>query len=394
MAQQKITFNEVSTNTAIVTSQLDSASSNGTGAILVPSGTTTQRPAATTSGYIRFNSTLGSLESANGSAWANVGSGGSSSGVYDANTISVGYFAIPQGNTAQKPANPPLGALRWNTSNTAAEMYVGNTIWQIVGSSIYSIDYLVVAGGGSGGRDRGGGGGAGGAVSGTTNVIPSQTYTFTLGAGAATTGTPSLGGIAGSNSTGFGQTATGGGGGVSADGNAGSQAGGSGGGGAGVTNTSGGAGTSGQGNAGGTGVYASPNYGAGGGGGAGASGSNGTTTAGGNGGTGINWQSAGTYYAGGGGGGSYSGGSGGTGGSGGGGAGRAGGTGQSGGSGSTNTGGGGGGGSGSPAADGGTGGSGVVVIRYFGNQRGAGGTISSNAGYTYHTFTSSGTFTA
>ena len=168
-------------------------SANGTGAIPVPSGTSAQRPAATTAGYIRYNTTLGSLESANGSAWANVGSGGSSSGVYDANTISVGYFAIPQGNTAQKPANPPLGALRWNTSNTAAEMYVGNSIWQIVGSSIYSIDYLVVAGGGSGGRDRGGGGGAGGTVSGTTNVIPSQTYTFTLGAGAA--GAGAAGGI-------------------------------------------------------------------------------------------------------------------------------------------------------------------------------------------------------
>ena len=43
----------------------------------------------------------------------------------------------------------------------------------------------------------------------------------------------------------------------------------------------------------------------------------------------------------------------------------------------------------------GTGGSGVVIIRYPGLQRGTtGGTVTFSGGYTYHTFTSSGTFTA
>jgi hypothetical protein len=363
-------------------------------ALVVPTGTTAQRPSVTP-GYIRFNTDLNTLETANSTAWANVGSGSANGGsAYSANTTDTGYFAIPIGTTAQKPANPPLGALRWNTSNTAAEMYVGNNIWQIVGSSVYTIDYLIVAGGGSGGTDRGGGGGGGGAVVGTTNVLPGQNYTLNIGAGAGTAGTPSSGGIAGSNSTGFSQTAIGGGGGVSADGNAGTRDGGSGGGGAGNSNTPGGSGTAGQGNPGGTGVYAAPNYGGGGGGGAGAPGGNGSTTQGGNGGAGLNWQSIGNYYAGGGGAGSYSGGSGGTGGTGGGGAGRPGGSGQPGGTGSTNTGGGGGGGSGAPAAPGGTGGSGIIIVRYLGNQRGTGGVISANAGYTYHTFISSGTFTA
>jgi hypothetical protein len=32
------------------------------------------------------------------------------------------------------------------------------------------------------------------------------------------------------------------------------------------------------------------------------------------------------------------------------------------------------------------------VIRYLGAQRGTGGTVSSGGGYTYHTFTASGTF--
>jgi hypothetical protein len=34
-----------------------------------------------------------------------------------------------------------------------------------------------------------------------------------------------------------------------------------------------------------------------------------------------------------------------------------------------------------------------VIIRYLGSQRGLGGTIVASGGYTYHTFTTSGTFT-
>jgi hypothetical protein len=60
-----------------------------------------------------------------------------------------------------------------------------------------------------------------------------------------------------------------------------------------------------------------------------------------------------------------------------------------------NTGGGGGGGGGdSPAASGGNGGSGIIIVRYAGSQKGTGGTVTSNGGYTYHTFTASGTYTA
>ena len=64
--------------------------------------------------------------------------------------------------------------------------------------------------------------------------------------------------------------------------------------------------------------------------------------------------------------------------------------------GSANTGGGGGGGSinvpSHTQAIGSNGGSGVIIIRYSGAQRGTGGTITASGGYTYHTFTSSGTF--
>jgi hypothetical protein len=61
--------------------------------------------------------------------------------------------------------------------------------------------------------------------------------------------------------------------------------------------------------------------------------------------------------------------------------------------GAANTGGGGGGG-GATGTAGATGGSGIVVISYLGTQRGTGGTITSSGGFTIHTFTSSGTYSA
>ena len=41
-----------------------------------------------------------------------------------------------------------------------------------------------------------------------------------------------------------------------------------------------------------------------------------------------------------------------------------------------------------------SGGSGIVKLRYAGSQKGTGGTVTYAGGYTYHTFTSSGTYTA
>ena len=63
-------------------------------------------------------------------------------------------------------------------------------------------------------------------------------------------------------------------------------------------------------------------------------------------------------------------------------------------SGTANTGGGGGGG-GSINFDqqAGNGGSGIVILRYAGGQVATGGTVTSSGGFTFHTFTSSGTFT-
>ena len=259
----------------------------------------------------------------------------------------------------------------------------------------YSVDYLVVAGGGSGGSisTDAGGGGAGGYLAGTTTVTKGTGYSLVVGAGGASSGTGTGRGNQGNNSTGLSQTAIGGGYGDASTGtNVPGGAGGSGGGAASASGglQGGGAGTAGQGNNGGQSqsIAGTGNV-QGGGGGAGAVGGSGTSSPvkGGNGGVGLNWQSLGTYYAGGGGGNAPASGSIGTGGTGGGGNASLSGTAVSG---TANTGGGGGGG-----ATGGAGGSGIVIVRYqSATQIGSGGTVTSAGGYYYHTFTSSGTFTA
>lgn len=286
--------------------------------------------------------------------------------------------------------------------------YSGVTTPQIGG---YAANYVVVAGGGSGALAAGftggtsAGGGAGGYLESTTTFVPGASYTITIGAGgAAVTGTGYALGNSGSNSSMVGSTinvlAIGGGygGGYNngADGTGGN--GGSGGGAGYSFGSQYGTGTVGQGNRGGSALNGSP-YSSGGGGGASQVGFDGTASpaysgAGGNGTSSTISGTAVTRAGGGGGGGGSGSASPGAGGVGGGGAGGA--FGANGTAGTANTGGGGG---ASGAATGssvssGAGGSGVVILSYQGSQRGSGGTVSSAGGYTIHTFTSSGSYTA
>jgi len=272
----------------------------------------------------------------------------------------------------------------------------------------YSVEVLIVAGGGSGGANKSngdgtGGGGGGGMQKINSVAIPATGYSIVIGAGAAQNTAYSTGGRGsnGSDSSAFGTTSVGGGAGGGSSVDVAGVAGGSGGGCGDSLGGSGAAGTSGQGNAGGNASSGNPWRG-GGGGGAGAVGGDGETS--GNGGAGSNtyatWATATSsgadsgYYAGGGGGGVYYSIAGDTtGGAGGGGKGES----NNGGDGTTGTtntgGGGGGGGSNSNAGNGGGGGSGIVIVRYPGSQRGSGGTVATSGGYTYHKFTSSGTYT-
>ena len=298
-------------------------------------------------------------------------------------------ITLPIGTTAQRPANPEVGMMRFNTDQGSVEWYddvfdgwvpiskppplaaVGGTVTDIeqdgkkfrvhtfTSSGTFDVtrggevEYLVVAGGGGSGQfgtsTRGsGGGGAGGLLQGVINVIP-QNYGIIVGPG---------GSIAevGGNSSAFGFTSIGGG--NSPSSNDGGISGGSGGGASGSTGASGGSGTPGQGNNGGASRVATSAEGGGGGG----AGEPGQTR--GKGGDGISSNITGNtlFYAGGGGAGRTDLGVGGIGGGGDGGMVVGSTKGQDG---APNTGGGAGGGDGNVGdMQGSSGGSGIVIVRY------------------------------
>jgi RHS repeat-associated protein len=253
---------------------------------------------------------------------------------------------------------------------------------------------LIIAGGGGGGKGstrQGGGGGAGGYQENSAVTVTAQAYTVTVGGGGAGATSSAANGQNGSNSSALGLTSTGGGGGASGSGVAGSTGGSGGGGAGGNTGNNGAGGIGSQNYNGGMGYSATSGNDRRGGGGGGAGGVGTSDINGGNGGAGVASSITGTSVTRAGGGGNKYGGSGG------------GGNGNFGGgvtSGATNTGGGGGGGGTTFGGNGGAGGSGIVVITYHTNgsdgisPSSTGGTITTSGGYTIHTFTSSGTFTA
>ena len=199
-----------------------------------------------------------------------------------------------------------------NNSRDETSVFSSTQIFTSDGSLVLtetqSVDYLIVAGGGGGGRNAGGGGGAGGMLTGTV-TLSAGTYAITVGdGGVGQTSSFSNPGDSGNDSTFYGLTAIGGGGGAS-DGNPGINGGSGGGSGrdAGAGGGAGGTGVTGQGNAG----AAQNGYNTGqGGGGSGSVGAQGTgSTDGGNGGDGTTSNISGTnviYAVGGGGGGGFS----------------------------------------------------------------------------------------
>lgn len=395
-AGQMFAFVAANTNTGAVTINISSLGAKA----ITKNGTTTLSAGDITANYlfvIVYDGTQFQVVGVSATTFTNLTISGvltlSGAGTQLLST-GTGAWQPPAGTTAQRPATPSNGAMRWNSTLLVFEIYNG-FVWQPVASQSYSVDYLVVAGGGGGGFNMGGGGGAGGLLASSTTLLAGTSYTVTVGAGGAG-GTSGVGAVSGSNSV-FVVTSIGGGAAGGGTNNNGSS-GGSGGGAYGGTNPfTGGAGTSGQGFAGGSTSGASGA--GGGGGGASAVGANNVSGAlGGGGGAGSASSITGSSvtYGGGGGGGSQSTAS--SGGSGGGGGGAGGTSGTTGTAGTANTGGGGGGGS-AASGNGGAGGSGVVIISYLSpTQRGTGGTVTSygtGSGLTWvHTFSSSSTYTA
>jgi len=102
-------LNYVDGVTSAIQTQLDSkqasatavTKTSSTGSGVLPAGTTAQRDGSPSAGYLRFNTTDTSAEIYDGSAWAAVGGGNSTDkGLYEmSNTISADY-TITSGNNA------------------------------------------------------------------------------------------------------------------------------------------------------------------------------------------------------------------------------------------------------------------------------------------------------
>jgi hypothetical protein len=303
----------------------------------------------------------------------NTGGGGGGSFTFKAGgsgIVKLRYFG--SGSQAIGGEISYSGSYTYHTFTASGEFYYPSQPARV------PLDYLVVAGGGN---SSGGGGGAGGFISGSFEMYKFTTSSIIVGEGAPAIGTSASGSNSSLSNPFLVQTAIGGGGGSTYQGQNTQRNGGSGGGGTYLQGP--GTGTITQGNNGGNG---SEIGGAGGGGGASQAGLSGVAAKGGNGGSGSLWID-GNFYAGGGGGASIlpstflPGGLGGPGGGGNGG--NAQNDNPTGSAGTPNTGGGAG-----ASASSRAGGSGIVKLRYQGPPQATGGIITQVGAYTYHTFIS------
>jgi hypothetical protein len=132
------------------------------------------------------------------------GTGGASTplAVSDQANTSIGFFAISRGTTAQRPASPADGYIRFNTTTGYGEIYNSTSSqWLTFGTApTLSVEYLLVGGGAgaTGGTNNVnfGAGGAGGVLRTSTASFSVNTlYTVTVGGGGTgiASGTPSPG---------------------------------------------------------------------------------------------------------------------------------------------------------------------------------------------------------
>ena len=116
----------------------------GTDAILIPVGTTGQRPTGA-AGYLRFNSTTGEFEGYNGTAWASVGGAALSNDTSTATNVYPLFAAATTGtastiytSNAKLLYKPSTGEFQ------SSELVAGNGLF--VNSATVSADYTIPAG--------------------------------------------------------------------------------------------------------------------------------------------------------------------------------------------------------------------------------------------------------
>ena len=144
---------------------------------------------------------------------------------YNSANPGTGSLSLPAGTTAQRPASPQNGTMRYNTSTQSIEVYTsgswlnikpatvpGGVTYTSTGSfiapaAITEVKVTVVSGGGGGGGSNrhcgGASGGTGGTAIGVTSVIPGTSYAVVVGTGGG-------GGARGNNNTGGSGGGTGG----------------------------------------------------------------------------------------------------------------------------------------------------------------------------------------
>ena len=149
---------------ATVTGDLNvsgNVSLTGTGSIVVPVGTTAQRPSTSLTGMVRLNTTIGLLEYYNGSIWASL--------VY-------------------RNSNHPIatGGNTFDVSGYRVHAFTRSdnfTVHNITGTSL-NVDILLIGGGGGGGFDNAGAGGAGGLIFKPNHTLTNgATYFASIGNG-------------------------------------------------------------------------------------------------------------------------------------------------------------------------------------------------------------------
>lgn len=177
-------------NGSVVPAKTDIGSLTGTGAALLPAGTTAQRPLTPAAGWERFNTTLSCKEVWDGVNWINM---------YDG---MISQWAYGTG-----------GAI---TTSGSWRIHTFTTTDNLVLTQPGRVQLLIVAGGGGGGADVPGGGGAGGIVySEKYPIMAAGTYTCTVGGGGSASTQPARNGIGGNSSitgpSGFSLVAFGGG---------------------------------------------------------------------------------------------------------------------------------------------------------------------------------------
>jgi len=144
-----ISFPSNPSQNQIYTNNSDTWVYNGSGWDLQSGGIATSvavtAPSSPAEGSMWLHSETGDLYVYAGGGWVLAGGGGGGSGgvaaVYDVASSSTGYFSLPSGTTAQRPATAANGMIRYNTTIGTLEQY--NTLgWQRVGGDLPTISNI------------------------------------------------------------------------------------------------------------------------------------------------------------------------------------------------------------------------------------------------------------